>query len=244
MKNNNSASLEARIKNSKELISFIKEYDQYVPTSDELKQTNYETFVTGADSSVTPLKDASAQVLRARSNENDVFSKIIKISKDVRSEIFELKGKEADEWKQVNNIVKLITGENIKEHSDMKRKILKDLKEGDPQPVFVSVSELDHKSMLGNFRSLTALVRTFVFYNPSDTTITATSLDTLEANAASSLAETADKETNYLTERSRIIQLLDGKGGLKDRARRAKAHVKRKYGIKSPEYKALTKKMY
>lgn len=244
MKKIGSASLEARLKNSKDLVSFIKEYSLYSPSSDELKQTNYETFVSEVNDSVTAFKDSTAHLLRAGTKVNEVFDKVVSSSKFVRAEIFESRGKDTDEYRQVNNIVKLITGENVKEHAEKRREILKKLKEGENPPEFISVSELDKKSMLGNFRSLTALIRTFGFYNPADTNIASPALDTLEAEAAAALSESADKETIFLTERSKLINYFDSKGGLKDRARRAKSHVKRKYGTASPEYVALTKKVY
>ena len=59
-----------------------------------------------------------------------------------------------------------------------------------------------------------------------------------------SMNDLADCESKFINERSRVIHYFDDKGGLKDRAVRAKAHVKRKYGSRSPEYKALVNKKY
>ena len=41
-----------------------------------------------------------------------------------------------------------------------------------------------------------------------------------------------------------MIEYIKETYGLTDRARRAKLHVKRKYGISSPHYKWLIKKSY
>jgi hypothetical protein len=244
MKKNNSASLEARLKNSKDLVTFIKDYTLYAPTSDDLKTENYEAFVTEVDTALTPMKHRSGAFLNAGTAVTAVFKKVKLISRNVRAEMDEIKGKDSDEYRQVNNIVKVITGENIAEHSAYKKEVMKNLKEGDPEPEFKSVSELDHKSVLGNFRSLIQLLKNFDFYAPADNTIAITALEALESQASASLADYASKESGYLSERSRMIHYFEDKGGLRDRARRAKVHVKRKYGIKSQEYIALSKKIY
>lgn len=244
MKNNGSASLEARIKNSRELISLVKDYRLYAPTSEELKHENYETFVEEVNNAVTPLKEAASQLLIADSRVKEIFGKIRAAAKNIRSEILEVKGKNSEELRQVNNIVKLITGNNVREHSAKKSAVLKKLKEGDPKPSFSSVSQQDYQSMLGNYRSLTALVKSYSFYNPSDAGISATALDLLEAEAEAGLVYAADRKTDYINERSKVLHYFDDRDGLTDRAIRAKSHVQRKYGWGSPEYKAMTKKAY
>ncbi len=244
MKKNISASLEAKLKSSREMVAFVKDYDLYNPTSEELKLQNYETFVNLVDSDITPFKDAAAAFMQAREKINTEVDKMVKISINVRSEILEIKGKNSTEYRQTDNIVKLLTGENIQEHAKMKKEIIKNLKEGEPVPVFISVSMLDHKSRLGNFRSLIALVKTFGFYGPADEEFSITSLEAQEAAVSDAIAGSAQKESEFLAQRSKILRYFNEKGGLKDRAQRAKVHVKRKYGRKSPEYKALTKKKY
>ncbi|MBK8550749.1 MAG: hypothetical protein IPL53_06680 [Ignavibacteria bacterium] len=244
MKKNNSASLEARLKNSKDLVTFRKDYTLYAPTSEDLKTDNYEAFIAEVDTALTPLKHRSGAFLNAGTALSTVFKKVTQTSRNVRAEMDEIKGKDSDQYRQVNNIVKVITGENVIEHSAHKREIMKTLKQGDPQPDFISVSELDNKSKLGNFRSLIQLLKNFDFYVPVDSTITIAALEALESQATASLADYASKESSFLSERSRMIHYFEDKGGLRDRARRAKVHVKRKYGIKSQEYVALSKKKY
>lgn len=244
MKRDNSASLEARIRNSKELVQFVKGFALYSPTADELKPDRFEEFAGAVIESVTPLKEAFARMKISSATVNSTFARIVKTSKDIRSEIFEIKGRDSDEWRQVNNIVRVITGQNVQAHSKRKKAALKNLKEGDEKPVFNSVSERDHKSMLGNFRSLIALVKSYEFYNPSDPEIAAAALERLEADTHSVMADAADRETEYLMLRSKLLHDLNDANGLKDRVMRAKYHIRRKYGIKSPEFKVLSGKTY
>ena len=113
-----------------------------------------------------------------------------------------------------------------------------------PMEFLKSVSQLDQKSMLGNYRALTGLLRSFTFYVPEDESLRIASLETLEAKLTGSLDRITQKEAAYTNQRSRIISYFDEKNGLLDRAKRAKMHVRRKYGHKSPEYKALVNKKY
>ena len=244
MYKNKSASLEARLKNSKDLITFIKEYELYDPTPEDLKKENYETFVAEVDNAVTPLKNRSGALVNSAVTLKAVIKEVKQKSKYIRAEMHEIKGKDSEQYRLVNNIVKLITGENISEHSKRKQKIKKNLKEGEPEPEFNSVSELNRKSILGNFRSLLQLLKNFDFYNPSDSNITIAALEDLKSRVTSSLADFAEKQSEFVNESSRISHYFDDKNGLKDRARRAKIHVKRKYGKDSQEYAALSKKKY
>lgn len=236
--------MEARLKNSKDLITFIKGYELYDPTSEDLKPENYESFVAIVDNSVTPLKNNYGALLNSGAELSSVIKEVKRTSRIIRAEIHELKGNDSEQYRLVNNIVKLITGENITKRSEKKKKIMENLKEGETAPEFISVSELDRKSILGNFRSLLQLLKNFDFYTPSDKTITIEALEILEAKFTASLADFADKESGYVSERSRIAHYFEDKSGLKDRARRAKIHVKRKYGRDSEEYSALSKKKY
>jgi len=149
------------------------------------------------------------------------------------------------EYRNVNSIVKIITGQNIIEHARGKKSQIANAKEGDPElPKSISVSQLDFKSKLINFRSLIALLRTYEFYQPTDGTISVKSLEQLETEVVASLVKLADKESGYMVNRSAVLNLFDNKGGLKDRAKRARMHVRRKYGISSSEYKSLVNRRY
>lgn len=236
--------MEARLRNSKDLITFIKEYELYDPTSEDLKKENYEAFVTEVDNALSPLKNRTGAMLSSGATVKSVINEIVLTSRNIRFEMIELKGKESEEYRLVNNIVKLITGENISDHSEKIKEIKKTLKEGEQAPEFISVSELDRKSMLGNFRSLLQLLKNFDFYTPSDNTITIAALEDLKERVTNAMTDYAEKQSGFVSESSRISHYFDDKNGLKDRARRAKIHVKRKYGRHSQEYAALSKKIY
>ncbi len=244
MSTNKSASLEARIKNSRELAITIREFTLYEPTSDDIKKNNYETFVETVDSSLVPFRNSAGALATVRKSNAILINRMVNISKAVRSEIAELRGRKSDEYKLVSNIVKSITGQNISEHSRTKKKISSSHKEGDPEITSISVSKLDNKSKLGNFRELTGLLTNWDFYNPADSTITIQALQTLENEVTQSLDEFALKNAENVNERSKVLYYFDGNGGLRDRASRARMHVKRKYGKDSPEYKALINKVY
>jgi len=244
MNTNKSASLEAKLVNSKDLLTTIKDLSKYNPSSEIIKIENYGNFINESDGAITQYKTASGNLMNAGMNANLAFEKLVKISREIRSEIQELKGASSVEAEAINSVVKLITGENVTEHTKMKKKVLKRLKEGEDPPQFSSVSALDHESRLGNFRTLIGILKTFEFYEPIDSEITVASLEALEIELKKRLDEIAEMEIAYTNQRSRVINYFNGEHGLKDRAVRAKKHVKRKYGINSPEYKLLTKKIY
>ncbi|MEZ4824067.1 MAG: hypothetical protein R2942_17335 [Ignavibacteria bacterium] len=244
MSTNKSASMEARLKNNKDLVISIKEYTRYQPTSEEIKKENYETFLANAESAMTELKNSIGSLSTEKKQCNDLFESLMNTARYIRSEIGELKGTGSNEYELVNPIVKLITGENVSQHSAKRKKMIKNLNEGEEGSGGSSVSQLDRKSMLGNFRLLLGSLRSFNFYDPDDETLKLNALETFETELTASLERVAEKETAYINKRSRIIQYFDDKGGLRDRAKRAKMHVRRKYGSSSPEYKALVNKKY
>lgn len=244
MNNNRSASLEARIKNSRSLMISIADLDLYNPTSDEIKKENYKAFVNEVDLALTPYKEAGAVLISAKKDARNAFKNLVKISRQIRSEMNEIKGNHSDDSLKTNSVIKLITGENIREHADKKKQVLKSLKEGEKSPSFSSVSALDNKSRLGNFRTLISLLKTYSYYTPTDNTITIAALESLELSLTAALDLVSEKETDYAAERSNVIHLFEGEGSLKDRAKRAKLHIRRKYGLTSPEYRLHTYKKF
>ena len=244
MKTQKSASLEAKIKNSKDLIIIIKDLALYDPTSEKLKIANYESFVNEVNESITPLRIAKGYLDDAKKQARHAFKDLEKVCKNIQSEVDEMRSASSDEYAQVRNIVKLITGVNVIEHAKMKKKILAGLKEGEVPPKFSSVSKLDYKSKLGNFRALLGILTTFGFYNPSDSSISKEALALLADELAAKIEKIAEKETDYANERSRVIHYFTDENGLNDRAKRAKKHIKRKYGVNSPEYRLVTYKKF
>ncbi|MBK8550975.1 MAG: hypothetical protein IPL53_07920 [Ignavibacteria bacterium] len=244
MSANKSASLEARIKNSRDLVVAVSGYALYNPTNEKIKSQTFGTYVDDVESKMTEFRDANGALTNASKDNSNIFSRLRKLSRDVRFEVGELKGTNSAEYSQVNSVVRLITGENNADHTRMKKKILSAVKDGDPKPDFSSVSALDYKSQLGNFKALIGLVKNYDFYAPEENSITIKSLEAFGTEVSNSLLNIALKETTLTNARSSIIHLFEDEHGLKDRARKAKMHVKRKYGIGSPEYKALVNKIY
>lgn len=244
MKTQKPASIEARIRNSRDLVEAIKGFSLYNPTEEVIKKQSYDEFVNHVDMQLSPYRIALGAMKTAETENRELFENLKKISKDVRSEIMECRGAKSEEYSQVNNIVKLITGENISSHTRMKQNKISGLKEGESKPEFSSVSALDYKSRLGNFRALVGIIKNFSFYSPSDDSISVSSLEGMEARALQSLTNVADKTAELINNRSRIIHLFNDEDGLTERAKRAKSHIKRKYGASSPEYKATVNRKY
>ncbi|MEO8447357.1 MAG: hypothetical protein ABI528_07675 [bacterium] len=241
---NKSASIEARLKNSKELVTSLKTYTEYLPTTDDIKTGEFENYISTVEAQITPYRNASGAWTNARKRNNAEFKELIRLAKNIRSEIAESRGENSPEYDSVNSIVKTITGQNVSEHGKTIKSRLKELKEGDSEPLFSSVSGMDFKSRIGSFRSLTGLLRSYDFYSPSDNSISMAALEQFLDLITTSLENVFIKGSDFMNERSRVIHLFDDKGGLKDRAKRARLHVKRKYGAKSSEYKALVNRIY
>jgi hypothetical protein len=76
--------------------------------------------------------------------------------------------------------------------------MIKNLNEGEEGSGGSSVSQLDRKSMLGNFRLLLGLLRSYNFYDPDDETLKLNALETFETELTASLERVAEKETAYI----------------------------------------------
>ncbi len=239
-----SASYEARLKNSRDLALTVSQYSRYHPTSEDIKKENLPGFIENVETAMTDFRNSIGSLSTERKENNILFRKMVDTTRNIRSEIGELKGTDSQQYEQVNSIVKLITGENISGHYKRKIKKVKSLKEGEPVHESSSVSQLDQKSMLGNYRALNGLLRSFTFYVPEDESLSITSLEAMETELTGSLDRLIQKEAKFTNQRSRIISYFDEKNGLHDRTKRAKMHVRRKYGYRSPEYKALVNKKY
>ncbi|HMQ69843.1 MAG TPA: hypothetical protein PKA90_12780 [Ignavibacteria bacterium] len=244
MATNKSASYEARLKNNKDLVISVSGYSKYNPTSEDIKKENYSGFLKNTEAAMTELKNSIGSLSTERKINKELFENMVNTARAVRSETGELRGTDSNEYGQVNSIVKLITGENVSKHSMKKKEVNKNLKDGEEEPDSNSVSQLDNKSKLGNFRLLNGLLRSFTFYLPDEKSISIASLEAMETVLTESLERIAEKENAFTNRRSAIMHYFNDKGGLRDRAKRAKMHVKRQYGNRSPEFKALVNKNY
>jgi hypothetical protein len=109
---------------------------------------------------------------------------------------------------------------------------------------WTSVSQLDRESRLGNFKTLIKLLVAKGGFVPEDDDLKILALENLVTSAQAILEELAEKNTNFTNARSAVLKFFEGPGGLTEIATRAKRNVKRNYGLKSPEYKALVNKAY
>lgn len=244
MKTNKSASIESRLKNHRDLVLYIKDYTLYDPTKEDIKVENYETFVNEVEAKMTPYRQAVGDLSAAETNCLAAFAVLVKAATAVRSEIREVMPSGSGPDLQVSHYVKLITGQNISENSRNRRRVKASLKEGEKEPQYISVAMLDYKSRLGNFRSMTGLLKSYPFYTPSDRTITHEGLEETDRLADHALKTLIEKDSTVVTQRSNLSELFKSEEGLRGRARRAKLHVRRKYGMSSDEYRVLTNKVY
>ncbi len=244
MRNQSNASIEAKLKNSRDLLISVAGFDRYNPALAEIKVENYRQFIDTVELTMTDLNESRGALISARKDNAEMFESMLKTVRAIRSLTAELKGKNSPEYAQVNIVLRHITGENIGMHKRKTDLILKELKSGDPQPYFNSVSGLDMKSRLGKFRELTGLLKNYTFYTPEDPSLSVESLERMIDELTRSLETIAEKETALTNQRGLMIDHMEGAYGLTDRARRAKMHVKRKYGNSSPQYKALVRKLY
>ena len=236
--------MEAKIKNSRDLLISVAGYDRYKPVSSEIKVDNYREFMDTVESTMTDLNESRGALTSAKKENTDMVEALVLTVRAIRYLTAELKGIDSPEYGQVNSIVRQITGENITRHKKRSEQILKELQEGDPQPDFNSVSGLDVKTRLGKFRELIGLLKNYSFYTPEDPSLSIASLETMRDELTESLETVAQKETAFTNHRGKMIEYTKGINGLTDRARRAKLHVKRKYGLSSPQYRALINKPY
>lgn len=244
MSNNKSASFEARLKNNKDLLIAVTGYEKYQPVTAEIRKENFAAFLAEAETAMTELKESMGALTTTRKVNTGKFSEMVNLTKKIRLVISEMKGSGSSNYENVNSLVNKITGQNIQAHSKRVNSKIKALKEGETGPEVSSVSQLDQKSRLGNFRELIGLLKSYDFYIPDDETLRIESLEAIRDVLTSSLEIVAEKETNFVNGRSRVKSYFEGSSGLSERARRAKMHVKRKYGSDSPEYMALVNKNY
>jgi len=241
MASNAQTGLGSRLEKSKYLISVVKTYSQYKPILDLIKIDIYEPFVLSVESAMVPYNTAKEAFDLMDNEVKAVFDNIVSITRSVRNVIIELFGKESGKYKDYNEIIDKITGDNVSKNS-RKRKHIGD--DTNPDADFQSVAQTDRGSRLANFTLLIDALTNEPTYLPEKAELRVDSLKILRDNASTKNLNLATAYGNYTNERAKLLPMFDGAEGLTIRAERAKAHVRSVYGPQSPELKALTGKTY
>lgn len=231
----------SRLENSKFLISVVKSYSQYSPALPLIQIAIYEPYVNSVEAAMIPYGTAKESFDLLDNEVETRFDNIVSICRSVRNVIIELFGKESGKYKDYNEIIDKITGDNVSKNS---RKRKNSETDENPDDDFQSVAQLDRGSRLANFTTLINMLRNEPLYLPVKAELRIESLQNLRDAADSSNQNLATAYGVYTTERAKILPMFDGPEGLTVRAERAKAHVRSVYGAQSPELKALTGKTY
>ena len=233
--------LGTRLENSKYLISVVTSYTQYSPILQLIKLVNYTPFVDSVETALTPYNKAKVAHDLLDNVVEELFVKIVNTVRSVRNVLIELYGTESEKYQDYNEIIDVITGDNVSKNSAKRKK--EPLPEN-PEEDFQSVAQLDRGSRLTQFTLLIDALEADPLYIPVKAELTVAGLKTLRDDASAKNTELAVAYATYTVERAKVLPMFDGPEGLTARAERAKAHVRSVYGAQSPELKALTGRTY
>jgi len=243
MASNSQSGFGSRLLNSLFLIEHIKTLVNYNPIIDVIKIINYEPFVTSVQNAMSPYNIAFALLKDSQNLTEEKFTLLVNLVRKIRNVILEIYGK-SDKYDDYNELIDLITGDNVSKHS-YKRNIEEVVQPpAEPGEDFVSVSQLDRGSQLAHFTALIDMLEQDPNYQPNENELKIIELKNFRDSLNTLLLTLGTHLAEYQAQRAIILPLFDGPDSLHERAERAKVHVKRVYGSKSIEYKALTGKTY
>jgi len=239
----------SRLKNNEDLIETLPGLLKYKPIHDDIKNPAYKLFVGSVRTAMSPFNTAEGK-FKICENETQVIQDLVVFTtRKVRGVLFEIYlGDET--YQDYNHTIDIITGDNVaKNYRDRKNK-----EKADPPPApveppvpakdFQSVSQQDRGSIYTFFTTLIDELTLDTKYLPLELDLQVAGLGTLRDSFGVKLKEYADLEGKYKAQEAIILPLFNGPSSLHERAERAKAHIKRQYGVDSIEYKSLTGKSY
>lgn len=236
----------SKLLNNENLIAKVKTMVKYNPIPDDLKIANYEPFVLTVRPAMTPYNNADKAFSDCENDTNIVQDNIIEIVRKVRAAIFEIHGS-GEIYDDYNQVIDLITGDNVRKNSYERTKEENSAPPADPNAPakdFQSVSQQDRGSIYTFFTTLIDELALDHKYLPEEAELKIDGLKALRDSFGVLLTQYATLEGELKKQEGIIQPLFVGPGSLHDRAERAKAHVKRQYGVNSAEYKSLTGKSY
>ena len=239
----------SRLKNSLDLIEFIKTLILYNPIVDAIKLAVYEPFVNSVKAAMEPYNTAFKNYKTQENLTLDVFLEIVAIARLIREALLEIY-LDSKEYHDYNEVIDIITADNVTKNSYERNKI-KDqsnpVPDAPPDPAdedFFSVSQADRGTRLAKYTALIDYLKTDPKFTPNEDNIKIPALVALAGKATLALKNLASLHGLYINQLSLLHPLFDGPDSLHERAERAKMHIKRVYKSDSPEYKSLTGKSY
>lgn len=236
----------SRLQNTKDLIAKIKSYSKYNPIIDEIKIIAYEPFVNSVETALSNYYDSYAKVKSAQNSVADKFIDLEKLVRKIRNVILEIYGK-SESYDDYNELIDEITGDDVSKNYYKRKHETPSTPPPEPgagDVDFVSVSQLDRGSLIAKFTALIDMLELDPNYTPHEPELTVAQLRAFRDLLNNLLTTLSNAIADFINKRSALLPMFEGPGSLRERAERAKAHVKRQYGPNSPEYKALTGKIY
>ena len=241
MSSESQSGLGSRLLSSKDLITLILTYALYSPILDIIKIAVYQPFVAAVEAAMVPYDKAKEAHDQLDNGVEIVFDNIVDIARSIRNVLIELYGNESGEYADYNEILDILTGDNVTKNSYKRKHSGKETLPGED---FQSVAQLDRGSKLRNFALLIAALEDNSKYLPPKTELKVVNLKLLYTDASAKNDALITAYGIYIKERGKVLPMFDGIDGLAVRAARAKAHVSYMYGPHSAELKALTGKTY
>lgn len=236
----------SKLLNNENLIAKVKTMLKYKPIPDDLKIASYEPFVLSVRPAMTPYNNAHKAFKDCENETNIIQDNILAVVRKVRAAIFEIHGS-GETYDDYNHIIDIITGDNVRKNSYNRTQEENSAPPADPnapEKDFQSVSQQDRGSIYTFFTTLIDELALDPKYLPEEEELRIEGLRELRDLFGTKLTEYGTLEGELKKQEGIILPLFVGPGSLHDRAERAKAHVKRQYGVNSPEYKSLTGKSY
>jgi hypothetical protein len=236
----------SKLLNSEALVTKAKTMLKYKPIPDDIKLLNYEPFVVSVRTAMSPYNTAHKAFKDCQNETDAVQDSILEIARKIRAAVFEIHGP-GEIYDDYNHTIDIITGDNVRKNSAKRKAEDETAPPADPnapEKDFQSVSQQDRGSIYTFFTTLIDELALDTKYLPSEPELQIAGLQLLRDSFGTKLSEYSKLEGGFKKQEGIIKPLFVGPSSLHDRAERAKAHVKRQYGVDSPEYKSLTGKSY
>ena len=240
MATNTDASLAKNVTNFETLISVVTSLGAtYNPSKDSLKLPALQTLLTAANESTITFKDAESARSTAVDNRQLAFEPTSRLFTRVNNALKASNSTvQADET--AKTIFRKLQGKraSAKLTEEQKAALLAEGKEVNQ----ISTSQLGYDDKVENLESLISFLQTVPEYNPNEDELKITTLQTLLADLRAKNLTTTQAHIAVETARGARKTLQNTPlTGLVDVANDVKSYIKSVYGIKSTEYKLVSK---
>ena len=240
MATNTDASLAKNVTNFETLISVVTSLGvTYNPSKDSLKLPALQTLLTAANESTITFKDAESARSTAVDNRQLAFEPTSRLFTRVNNALKASNSTvQADET--AKTIFRKLQGKraSAKLTEEQKAALLAEGKEVNQ----ISTSQLGYDDKVENLESLISFLQTVPEYNPNEEELKVTTLQTLLADLRAKNLTTTQAHIAVETARGARKALQNTPNtGLVDVANDVKSYIKSVYGVKSTEYKLVSK---